>query len=89
MMDFQMQEIFVALQETLQSIHQNGIHSLGPFSYVLLAILVATEGPLTTLVGAAGAAAGLLDIRWFFIAAVIVRFFINQVQDHRDRSDGQ
>jgi membrane protein DedA with SNARE-associated domain len=48
-----------------------GIPSLGGWSYVLLAVLVATEGPLSTLVGASASAAGLLDLRLVFVATVV------------------
>jgi membrane protein DedA with SNARE-associated domain len=44
---------------------------LGNWSYVLLALLVATEGPLSTLLGAAAATAGILDIRLVFAATVV------------------
>ena len=43
----------------------------GVWSYVLLALLVATEGPLSTLIGAAAAAAGYLDVRWVFVVTAI------------------
>lgn len=66
-----MHEIISTLQDLWQMVDQNGFHSLGPLSYVLIALLVATEGPVTTLIGAAGAAAGLLDIRFVFLATAI------------------
>jgi membrane protein DedA with SNARE-associated domain len=51
---------------------QAGIYpDLGTWSYILLAILVATEGPLSTLIGASAAAAGLLDWRWVLVATIL------------------
>jgi membrane protein DedA with SNARE-associated domain len=44
---------------------------LGIWGYVALGILVATEGPLSTLLGAAAAAAGLLDVRGVLLATVL------------------
>jgi len=53
------------------SIHAGSWPELGFWSYVLLAVLVATEGPISTLVGAAAAATGILDIRFVFLSAFI------------------
>ncbi len=39
--------------------------------YVALGVLVAIEGPIATLFGAAAAAAGALDLPWVFLAAII------------------
>ena len=39
----------------MATIRHGGWPDLGVWSYVLLAILVATEGPITTLIGAAAA----------------------------------
>ncbi len=51
---------------------QRGVFpDFGIWSYVLLAVLVATEGPLSTLIGAAAAAAGFLDVRWVFAATAV------------------
>lgn len=66
-----MQELFVSFQQALAAFHQNGFQGLGPWSYVLIALLVATEGPVTTLIGATAAAAGFLDIRLVFLATAI------------------
>jgi membrane protein DedA with SNARE-associated domain len=52
--------------------YQAGIYpELGSWSYILLALLVATEGPLSTLIGASASAAGLLDWRWVLLATVV------------------
>ena len=51
---------------------QAGVYpDFGTWSYILLAILVATEGPLSTLIGASAAAAGLLDWRWVLVATIL------------------
>ena len=50
---------------------QAGIYpDLGTWSYILLAVLVATEGPLSTLLGASASAAGYLDWRWVLTATL-------------------
>lgn len=59
------------LREVWATIHAGQFPDLGVWSYVLLALLVATEGPLSTLLGATAAAAGILDVRLVFLAAVI------------------
>lgn len=45
------------------------IPQLGVWSYILLAALVAVEGPVATLVGAVAAASGLLRPGYVFLAA--------------------
>lgn len=45
------------------------IQQLGAWNYVLLAVLVAVEGPITTLLGAIAASTGLLCPEWVFLAA--------------------
>ena len=55
----------------MATIRHGGWPDLGVWSYVLLAILVATEGPITTLIGAAAAAAGYLDVWYVLFAAAI------------------
>jgi membrane protein DedA with SNARE-associated domain len=47
------------------------LQSLGNWAYILLAFLVAIEGPIVTLTGAAAASAGLLNPAWVFVAASI------------------
>ncbi|MBK9924149.1 MAG: VTT domain-containing protein [Anaerolineales bacterium] len=42
---------------------------LGIWAYILLALMVAIEGPIITLTGAAAASAGLLNPVWVFIFA--------------------
>jgi membrane protein DedA with SNARE-associated domain len=63
-------EWFESLRELLMGL-QAGIHpELGHWSYILLAVLVATEGPLSTLIGASAAAAGILEWQWVLVATV-------------------
>ena len=59
------------VREIWSTIHNGVWPELGVWSYVLLALLVATEGPVSTLLGAAAAAAGILDIRFVFISAFL------------------
>lgn len=66
-----MHELFASFQQAIESFQQGGFQGLGPWSYVLIALLVATEGPVTTLIGATAAAAGFLDIRLVFVATAI------------------
>jgi membrane protein DedA with SNARE-associated domain len=47
----------------------NQLPQLGYWSYLLLALLVAIEGPIATLLGAAAASAGLMQPLLVFIAA--------------------
>jgi len=49
----------------------NFTQPLGGWSYILLALLVAIEGPLTTLAGAVAASAGLLNPILVFVSASI------------------
>ena len=45
------------------------IATVGYLDLSLLAMLVAVEGPIATLLGAAAASAGLMHLEWVFIAA--------------------
>jgi len=64
-------EWFDSIREMFASIHAGVYPDLGTWSYILLGVLVATEGPLSTLLGASAAAAGLLDWRFVLLATVI------------------
>jgi len=66
-----METLFSFVRDIMATIRQGGWPELGIWSYVLLAVLVATEGPITTLIGAAAAAAGYLDIWYVLVAAAI------------------
>lgn len=48
---------------------QSPVHQWGHWPYLLLALLVAVEGPIATLIGAAAAASGALYLPWVFVAA--------------------
>jgi membrane protein DedA with SNARE-associated domain len=66
-----MQLFLETMGECWATIHSGGWPELGWWSYLLLILLVATEGPVSTLIGAAAAATGILDIRYVFLAAFI------------------
>jgi len=65
-------EYLIALfQSFLQALATGQLPQLGIWTYVVLAALVAVEGPIATLLGAAAASAGLMQLEWVFVAAVI------------------
>lgn len=66
-----METIIEFVREIWSTIHNGAWPELGIWSYVLLALLVATEGPISTLLGAAAAAAGILDLRFVYLSAFI------------------
>ncbi len=66
-----MEPFFETARECWSVIHSGGWPELGWWSYLLLALLVATEGPVSTLLGAAAAATGILDIRYVFFSAFL------------------
>jgi membrane protein DedA with SNARE-associated domain len=57
------------IQSFVQVLRSGQLPQLGSWTYILLAALVAVEGPLATLLGAAAASAGLMKPGWVFIAA--------------------
>src|SRR5512136_1023079 len=57
------------IRNLLSGININQISSLGMFSYLILAVLVALEGPIATLLGAAAASLGYLNPAVVFFAA--------------------
>ena len=61
--------IFEHIKEFLAGIDLAQITALGPFSYLILALLVAIEGPIATLLGAAAASLGYLNPFVVFFAA--------------------
>ena len=61
--------ILETIHELWRAVHSGGWPELGSWSYLLLLLLVATEGPVSTLLGAAAAATGVLDLRYVFIAS--------------------
>lgn len=52
-------------------LHLNQTEHLGIWLYIVLALLVAVEGPIATLLGAAAASAGLMKPLFVFFAAVV------------------
>ena len=57
------------IQSFIQAIQSGQLPQLGSWTYLLLAALVAVEGPLATLLGAAAASAGLMKPEFVFLAA--------------------
>jgi len=57
------------IQNLIQSLRSGQLPQLGTWTYILLASLVAVEGPIATLLGAAAASAGLMKPGWVFVAA--------------------
>lgn len=53
------------------SLYAGQFPQLGIWSYLILAILVAVEGPIATLLGAAAASAGFMRPGWVFVSAAI------------------
>ena len=66
-----MQQLLQGVHDVWMTLRSGGFPDLGIWSYVLLALLAATEGPITVLIGAAAAAGGYLDVRLVYLAAVI------------------
>jgi membrane protein DedA with SNARE-associated domain len=57
------------LQDFLLAVKTGQLPQLGYWTYLVLALLVAVEGPIATLLGAAAASAGLMQPILVFIAA--------------------
>lgn len=51
------------------ALKSNQLPQLGNWTYLLLAVLVAVEGPIATLLGAAAASAGLMKLDLVFLSA--------------------
>ncbi len=65
-----MNNLLQFLQNISNYLASGQLPHLGPWTYFLIAVLVAFEGPVTTLVAAAAASAGLLNpVLVFFFAA--------------------
>jgi membrane protein DedA with SNARE-associated domain len=56
-------------QSFIQALRSGQLPQLGTWTYILLAALVAVEGPIATLLGAAASSAGLMKPGWVFVAA--------------------
>ena len=61
--------IFAWLHTFWVNLQAGQLPELGPFSYVILAVLVLIEGPIATLIGSAAASAGFLRPYLVFISA--------------------
>jgi membrane protein DedA with SNARE-associated domain len=59
------------LQALVQALRSGQVPELGPWTYIILALLVLVEGPIATLLGAAAASAGLMRPWAVFVAAAI------------------
>lgn len=66
-----MDSLFVLIRDFWQNVAIGQLQSMGHWSYILLAILVLVEGPIATLLGAAAAAAGVMNPYLVFLAASI------------------
>ncbi len=64
-----MTDLTILIQDFIQALRSGQLPQLGTWTYILLAALVAVEGPIATLLGAAAASAGLMKPGWVFIAA--------------------
>jgi len=62
-------ELIDQLKQFLSTINVIQLTSWGLWSYLLLALLVAIEGPIATLLGAAAASIGLMHPGFVFVAA--------------------
>jgi membrane protein DedA with SNARE-associated domain len=62
-------ELIDQIKQFIDTINVVQISSLGIWSYFLLAFLVAIEGPIATLLGAAAASQGLMHPEFVFVAA--------------------
>jgi membrane protein DedA with SNARE-associated domain len=65
-----MEQIIEFGREIWQTLRSGGFPDLGWWSYLLLMLLAATEGPFSVLLGAAAAAAGYLRLDYVYLAAV-------------------
>ncbi|MGB8251915.1 MAG: hypothetical protein WCF08_01760 [Anaerolineaceae bacterium] len=64
-----MNDLIAFLQGFIQAIRSGQLPQLGAWTYILLAVLVAVEGPIATLLGAAAASAGIMKPGWVLAAA--------------------
>jgi membrane protein DedA with SNARE-associated domain len=63
--------LFQLLQNFILAIKSGQLPHLGGWTYLVLAVLVAIEGPVATLLGAAAASAGLMRPWLVFMAAAV------------------
>ncbi len=67
------------LRNLIHSLEAGEIPEWGWWSYVLLSILVLLEGPMSTLIGAAAAAAGLMRVSAVFLVAAFSNLFADVI----------
>jgi membrane protein DedA with SNARE-associated domain len=64
-----MHELMTLLHDLIVTVKGGQLPQLGYWTYIILAVLVAVEGPIATLLGAAAASAGLMRPMPVFLAA--------------------
>jgi membrane protein DedA with SNARE-associated domain len=67
--ELQMAYLNSLIQSLIQALRSGQLPQLGTWTYIILGALVAVEGPIATLLGAAAASAGLMKPGWVFLAA--------------------
>jgi membrane protein DedA with SNARE-associated domain len=65
-----MQTVLELIQQFWTQLQQGQLPELGPWNYVLLAILIVWQGPIVTLLGGAAASAGFLRPGMVFVVGV-------------------
>lgn len=64
-------ELIDQIRQFIETLNIVQVASWGPWSYLILACLVAVEGPIATLLGAAAASVGLMHPGYVFAAASV------------------
>lgn len=65
-----MQAFLDLIRQFWSDLQQGQLPELGPWNYVLLALLIVWQGPIATLLGGAAASAGLLRPIFVFLAGI-------------------
>ena len=66
-----MHDLMILLHDVVVTLKSGELPQLGFWTYIILALLVAVEGPIATLLGAAAASAGLMRPMPVFFAAAV------------------
>lgn len=66
-----MEKFLEIIQNFWLLLQQGHLPEVGCWNYLLLALIVAVEGPIATLLGAAAASAGLMRVSLVFVSAAI------------------
>jgi membrane protein DedA with SNARE-associated domain len=61
----------ILMQSFIKALRSGSLPQLGAWTYILLAILVAVEGPIATLLAAAASSVGLMKPWWVLLAAAV------------------